>query len=110
MRGWFKYDFKPLRDIFQKYNLRLATGDDTIFAAWVRAWVKGMKTEDDEWYCNFCLYCEELIEEYHRAMRNKVGYWAICVCASCGKKTAWHKASGLRYLLEDFDSHGNPKR
>jgi hypothetical protein len=109
LRGWTNYDCSVLRDILSAYELRLAAGDDTILGAWIRAWAKGLKTEDDPWYVKFCLLCEEVIEEYMRALKMKNGFWAVAECASCGKNTAWYARNGMRYLVEDFCPSGDIK-
>ena len=68
-----------------------------------------LKTSTDEWYDQFCTMCEEIVTDYLRAILDKEGYWAEAECRSCCRKTAWHKRSGMRFLVEDFATSGNPK-
>ena len=107
--GWTKYSHSLLRGILESFETKLAAGEESLLGAWIRSWAKGHKSEDDPWYDDFCTRCEELIEEYLREMSNRSGYWAVTECVSCGRKTAWHKKSGLRFLVDDFDCNGNPK-
>ena len=133
VRGWHVYSFPELRSVLSAYHARMMAGEDTILAAWIRAWAKGVctrmmfvdgarvcvltliilstgiKTETDPWYVKFCDLCEVVINDYLKEVSDKKGYWAVAECASCARKTAWHKRSGMRFLLEDFDACGNPK-
>ena len=41
MSGWMCYNYPALRVVVSAYHARMAAGEDTVLAAWIRAWTKG---------------------------------------------------------------------